>query len=304
MRCSSCGFPLSPSRKCCSRCGAEVTGKAEKRQDQAGLIAPPQQGQSPFPALIIPPIAQQVSKEAVEQLPFPEANFPATSSQEEQNQAARDWPPPLTPMLPAENRASSHISQPIPKAPRRTIRLGFTIAGACMFAGCLMLVFVYIMVLTLPSLPSQQALNTSTNSSSTIGHNAAMPTENPAPKPSATASTDFPGQQYIDNARMASAVNTTMAFPTQETSNFKVNQRIYVTFSVHTKTSGTICLLWYLNNQRFTDWNYPLQAISIPIYSYAIAGNPGNGYVEIYWATQPSCANKILAQRVNFTVST
>jgi predicted RNA-binding Zn-ribbon protein involved in translation (DUF1610 family) len=45
MRCASCGFPLSPARKSCPRCGTAVAGKAEKSKNAVDVMqSSPQDG--------------------------------------------------------------------------------------------------------------------------------------------------------------------------------------------------------------------------------------------------------------------
>src|SRR5260221_11365109 len=88
------------------------------------------------------------------------------------------------------------------------------------------------------------------------GSRVPLPTKAPtltvktAPTPTATI---YPGQQYINNAQMASAINSSSLQPTQLTTTFKTNQKIYVTFQLHPAGhTGAVCLLWYLNGQQLT----------------------------------------------------
>jgi hypothetical protein len=113
----------------------------------------------------------------------------------------------------------------------------------------------------------------------------------------------FPGQQYIDNAQVAGSVNTKTAQPIQLATTFKVSQQIFVTFAVHPGgRNGAVCLLWYLNSHQFTHYEFLANGNATPAYSYAYPGSAGAGYVEIYWASTTACADKVLAQHVNFTV--
>ena len=103
---------------------------------------------------------------------------------------------------------------------------------------------------------------------------------------------------------MASLVNTTTAQPLQLTTTFKVNQKIYVSFNIHPDSkNGAVCLIWYLNNKKVTQFPFSVTASARAGYSYAIYGGTGPAYVEIYWASTTTCSDKILAQRVDFTVT-
>jgi hypothetical protein len=181
-------------------------------------------------------------------------------------------------------------------------RLGFTAAALCVIAGGLLLVFVYFVATG----ASGNANNSGVGSINTQ-HTSISPTSQP-PSPSPTnasspTATSFPGQQYISNAQMASQINTQTAQPTQLSTTFTVNQKIYVTFQLHPAgQSGAVCLLWYLNSRQVTGYNFAVSQNTSASYSYAIYGGTGTGAVEVYWASSSSCADKQLAQRVNFTV--
>jgi len=185
---------------------------------------------------------------------------------------------------------------------RRTSNTGFILAGLCVITGGLILVFVYFMASGLPSTNTTSAsMGAPTTTSGTLP--SATTVSSPTVLPSQTVGA-FPGQQYIDNAQMASMVNTNTAQPLQTTTRFKVNQRIYVTFNIHPNgKSGAVCLLWYLNSRIVTLYPFAVTTAANAGYSYAIYGTAGEGYVEIYWASSTTCSDKILAQHVNFTVT-
>lgn len=104
---------------------------------------------------------------------------------------------------------------------------------------------------------------------------------------------------------MASAVDTKSAKATSPATTFKVNSTMYVTFQVHPNgQNGAVCLLWYLNGKEVTHYNFAVsKSASGARYSYAIYGETGAAYVELYWASDTSCANKVLAQHVDFTAT-
>ena len=186
-------------------------------------------------------------------------------------------------------------------------RNGFTVAGLCVLTGGLLLVLVYMMAQGLPPSTSSNAssIGTVAAKSASLATKAPTPgtTDATATGLAVTPTPTFPGQQYIDNAQVASAVNTKTAQPTQLATNFKVSQQIFVTFAVHPGgRNGAVCLLWYLNTHQFTHYEFLASGNATPAYSYAYPGSAGTGYVEIYWASTTACSDKILAQHVDFTV--
>jgi hypothetical protein len=181
-------------------------------------------------------------------------------------------------------------------------RLGFTAAALCVIAGGLLLLFVFFLAASAPGNPSSGVGSANTQHTS-ISPTPQPPSPSPTNAPSPTAMS-FPGQQYISNAQMASQINTQTTQPTQLSTTFMVNQKIYVTFQLHPAgQSGAVCLLWYLNGRQVTGYNFAVGQYSSGSYSYAIYGGSGTGTVEVYWASSTSCADKQLAQRVNFTVT-
>jgi hypothetical protein len=311
MRCTNCGLPLSPTNTngVCPRCHTQVGSE------------PYQVAQVPFP-----PVAS-----ATPQLPFP----PLTQEWKPTPAPAPSLTPPATPTpgpgmfppfpqgyttpqyMPLEQQYMARpISQQVPMTPVTTNAktaqkgiLGYFIAALCVVTGGLLLVFVYFMGL---AVPTGGTLSVNTNTTSPIMTQAAQPsptatTARPSPTtvPSATVgtTTSFPGQQYITNPQMASAVNTVTAQPTQLTTTFSANQKIYVTFAIHPNgKAGTVCLSWLLNNHPVTNYSFAVEGTSGSGYSYAIYGGTGKGYVQISWANSSSCNGALLAQQVSFTV--
>lgn len=352
MRCSGCGFPLSPARTNCPRCGTTVGGKGGQSdqynnpvevlsasQGGPGSLGGPGNMETPQPQWggqpSAPtwdeqgqiPFAQPANNNVFEQTPFPgmtppppgdpalAQNFqmwsptsPAPVEPPRTATSATNWSHTPSPQPQSEAGAFPHPPQRTPLNPnKRTIRFGFTVSGLCILTGGLILIFVYMMSLSLPPSSSTQLSSQSNQGQNTTTPVAVKPTEAPSPTVADATSTStagsFPGQQYIGNAQTASAINTTAAVPTSVTSQFKTNQKIYITFTAHGGQSGTVCLLWFINNQQFDNYEFQVDANSTPAYSYTSTGTPGTGYVQVYWATQPTCADKLLAQQVNFTVS-
>lgn len=192
----------------------------------------------------------------------------------------------------------------------KTTRIGFSLAGLCIFTACLILAFVYFMAQglqpqTLRTSSPQAVVDPTTASTRAM---SASPTALPDPTatvaPTATISA---GQGTILQAQMASAVNTSNAQPLQLTTTFKVHQQIYITFAVNSNgSSGAVCLLWYLNGSQFANYPFAVNTSAVSsAYAYTYANSPGSGYVEIYWESTPSCSDptKVLGQRANFTVT-
>jgi hypothetical protein len=284
MKCTNCGLPLSPSRTPtnCPRCGTPLGS------DQKATPAPVQHSS------YNPEVAQMPGYWQGEPPTFP-------------SQA------PQQPVPPGQMWSQGPLSQPglfqqtsLPRPPlarppfyTRNAKLGYIVAGLCIFTCALILVFIYFMASgstggnsnnTTASIPSPMPSPTT----------AATPTATAAPSPTASV---YPGQQYVDNAQMASAIDTSSSQPTQLTTTFKTNQKIYVAFQVHPAgQNGAVCLLWYLNGKQSTQYSFAVSANSKLSFAYAIYGEPGSAYVEIYWASTSQCTDQVLAQHVDFTV--
>ena len=183
----------------------------------------------------------------------------------------------------------------------RKVNPGFIVAGICVVTGALILIFVSFMVAVLQNNPSTS--NTSTPTSPDSTPTSIQPSSTMTLSPAPT----YPGQQYIDNAQMATAVDTNTAKPIQLTTIFKAGQKMYVTFNIHPAGhNGAVCLRWYLNAFQILDADYSFEVTpnNTAGYSYAFygPGSTGAAYVEIYWASTKACGDKVLAQHVDFTV--
>jgi hypothetical protein len=103
-----------------------------------------------------------------------------------------------------------------------------------------------------------------------------------------------PASTIITSAATASKIDNTTAQPLTETTQFKVGDTIYLTYSVHPKAPGTVTVKWYTNNNFYEKSTIPVaDAVSgyVPIqYSQA-----AEGIVELYWNDQ-------LAMRLFFVV--
>lgn len=300
MKCTTCGWLLSPHRPTatCPRCGSPVEGGQKSAVGSVGSVGSAQANHATWgsngaygsPAQIVDQGQGQENYSA----PTMPNNFQAPTYQVP--------PSPLSPPVePWQAGASMPANYPPgrpgygyqPPHKNSNPKLGFIVAGLCIATGALLLVFVYFMAVGGHGNPS--------GSTSSITPAASSPTAAPSPSPTTPSptATTYPAQQYIDNAQMSSSPP-----PLQATTTFKTGQKIYVAFNLHPHgQKGVVCLAWYLNGQKATTYNFPVGGGDISIYAYAIFGQTGSGYVQLYWASDTSCSNEQLAQSVNFTVT-
>ncbi|WP_297163005.1 hypothetical protein [Thermogemmatispora sp.] len=233
---------------------------------------------------------------------------PVQQSQQQQQQ------PLWLPGTPAQSGALSHDFSPTPPASPGTalqaapyrpghLRLGFFASAACLVTAAIILLFVWFMATNMVVNPSGGSASLQNMATATVKSSSATSTATSATAtPSATA---LPGQTYIDQPQLASAINTQTGQPTQVTTTFKTNQAIYVTFALHPHgQAGAVCVYWYLNGNSVTNFAFPVRPYSQSGYSYAIYGQPGTGSVDLYWASTTQCTDRVLAQHVTFTVVT
>lgn len=290
MRCISCGLPLSPSRTTtnCPRCGTPISPVQQQYQqanwENAGVVE----------AGAGTPLPNYQWAQNVQASP---ANTPLPQTSQQASQSGQIWlqgPASQPGFSPGPPR------QVTPPRNSHNTKLGFVVAGLCVLAGGLILIFVYFLAIGLPGSNSNNTVTT--NSTPNVSTPTTAPTATATLSPTATV---YPGQQYIDNAQMASAVDTNSLKPTQLTTTFKTHQNIYVTFHLHPPGhSGAFCVLWYLNGKQVANFSLPVSANSKLSYADAIYGGAGAAYVEIYWASTTQCTDQVLAQHVDFTVTT
>ena len=270
MKCATCGMPLSPNRlqASCPKCGAPVNSRAPQKA-AIGTFGDRQPAPSAFNASPQSPVSPP---------PIPGQGWRAGIH--EQAHGA----PGLQPSQPPEFQRRLQ-----PPGNNRNTRLGFTIAGLCLLAGAFLLILVYIL-----------AIGGQGNHTATVSQITPQSKTTPSPTniPSPTA-TPFPGQQYIDNAQLSSSQPPAL----QVTNTFAANQKIYVTFMHPSKQSGVVCLAWYLNGKESNSYTIAMGAYSTSSYGYEIYSSSGSGYVDLYWATNTSCSNELLAQQIAFTVT-
>ncbi|MEO6887465.1 MAG: hypothetical protein ABI456_00495 [Ktedonobacteraceae bacterium] len=293
-RCTNCGLPLSPARTYtrCPRCNialgnasgpnAAVTAaphsydQEQSRGAQAGMQSSPNNAWGQAPPSSLAPTSSPWNQSPAGQTP----------------QAQQPW-------------LAGTLSQPPMNTGQRSASFsrhnrGFIVSAILLGTAALILIFVYIMATNLLSAQNGPTTgNTPATPQASAPAAALSPTS--ASSPTATA---LPGQQYIDNAQTASTVDIASSSPTQPGTTFKMNQKIYVTFNIHPNgKSGAVCLLWFLNSKHIAQFALPITPMSKAGYSYAIYSGTGPGYVNIYWASTTRCTDKLLAQRVDFTVT-
>lgn len=179
-----------------------------------------------------------------------------------------------------------------------------TVAGLCIFTSALILIFVYFMATGL----SNDAPGTGRGSSQAPTATTIASSPSPIPSPTEVISSTpatLPGEQFINHAQVASAINFSTAKATVPASRFSVNQKIYVTFDLHSNgQAGAACFAWYLNGKKIAHLEFAVPpGISRSAYTYVVYRGTGAGSVLIYWASSIACTNKLLAQEVNFSVT-
>ncbi|WP_201386578.1 zinc ribbon domain-containing protein [Ktedonobacter sp. SOSP1-52] len=318
MRCMNCGFPVSPSRTSCPRCGAAINqGNDGRVQGGQGPGTPTPMGNGMYPPAAGAPVGQPVPGQQWQQGPGGGAGGASYNPQMQQLFANNGRPGPQPYASPpgfngpAGSMASTNVAQP--RAPQRSSRLPLTIAGISVFIGAIMLILVFVFasafsqtsndnhkttVLPSPTSAPQQVVSGTTPTPDA----QATPTDT-APTPTPTTDPgQYPASQYVSDAQMAHSVDMQTAKPTDTGDTFQAGQKMYVTFGLPAGKGGAACLQWYIGDQQFATYPIAVKATSTRTYSYAITGGKGQGHVEIYWASSTACSDKQLAQKVNYTV--
>ena len=295
MMCPQCGLPVSPSRTSCPRCGIPVKEMGERGgPGQSALL---------FPQALSSSLKQEEekSKQQAGGTQLREGNqIQQYSRIDKYQQYAKQG-----------KARSSIFSSIFLNSPSRT-RLGFTAAGVCIGVGALILIIVFILAQSLPApanadvQPAPQ--NEGNKAAATV---AIIPTPSPEPSPTApsvTPTPGTPGSKYIDNIQIGTTMNMNRVEITQVTKDFQAGQRIYITMNVNSAGyQGAVCLDWYVQNSFLTHYAFPTTADpSLPhstAWSYATSTRQGPGYVNVFWASSMACADKVLAQKVDFNIS-
>ncbi len=297
MKCISCGLPLSPSRTTtnCPRCGTPINAgqKAASTPVQQQYQQANWGNAGVVEAGAGTPLPKYQWAQNVQASP---ANTPLTQTPQQASQSGQIWlqgPASQPGFSPGPPR------QVTPPRNSRITKLGFVVAGLCVLAGGLILIFVYFLAIGLPG------SNSNNTAATTSTPNVSTPTTAPTATVALSPTTPiYPGQQYIDNAQMANTVDPNSLQPAQLTTTFKTGQKIYVAFQLHPPHSGAVCLTWYLNGSQVAHYGFQISANSKLSYAYSVYSRAGPAYVEIYWASTTQCTDQVLAQHVDFTVTT
>ena len=323
MKCSICGFPLSPLRTSCPKCGSSYASANE--QTVQGTVTP--QGsvlqQSPFMGVG----QSQHAGDAYVDMAAPQAAWnnqppwnmssqttPSTfqtgengaysyfnqsnmygqqgqgdqqSQQGHYSYVAEQQPGQLYSPHPAaaEPSGANYSALPqTPYVPMNDVQRPRSPRLGFTIAGLFLICGALILVFVYFLAAGLNA--TSSQASFTSTKPTSVPTAQPSPTVAVSPTPTFPGQQYVSNAQMANKIDTATAQPTTLATTFTAGERIYVTFNVHTPNNGAggVCLLWYLNGQML-----PGSAFAFPVtsstsaYSYSVINTAGAGMVEIYW---------------------
>lgn len=295
MRCTNCGLPLSPARaqSTCPRCGVAVNSGQEVEQlpfDQPawGAMGTTPQQYNPWGQQTSTPPYQQWPQNQAGIMPgqFDGAPVPGTLRSGF----------PQSPMPPR---------RPAPP-PRRKTSTGLKVALVGLIAATVVLGLIAVLGLTRLGKPSSNSPSANATTATTNQQASTSPTATSAPSATVSASvtptgTAYPGQQYIDSAQMTTGPDAT----TQPTTSFIVGSKMYVTFNVHPPSQGgDICAYWFLNGTQIVKTT-PI-SISPSRHSsntWAVYDSAGSAYVELYWASDATCADQVLAQHVEFTVT-
>ena len=302
MRCTNCGLPLSPSRaqSNCPRCGFALSSGQEVEQlpfDQPswGAMGATPQHYNPWgQQTSTPPYQQSFNQQ------WPQNQFGAMPGQLSETPA----PGTLRSGFPQANMARR---RPIPPAPKKT-NAGLRVALVGLIVATIVLGLVA--ALGLSGLGKSPANQSNAPTTTTTQQASASPTATSAPSATANATatgtgTTTPGQTFVDSAQMMTGPDPTTAQPA---SSFIVGSKMYVTFKVHPQSqAGEVCIYWYLNGQALQGANATVDvhagSASHTSYAWSVYSNAGSAYVELYWANDATCANQVLAQHVDFTVT-
>jgi hypothetical protein len=291
MKCTACGMPLSPSRTNgkCPRCGtlASAGAKSAGRPGQFEPVA--WKSDAAAPVSVGAPQQDGQWRQVWSSSGYQPPAAPAPQAGQLWNAASNGAPGPgsFSPMPPAPGRRPPNL------------RFSFLVAGVCLCIGGILLLAVYFMAMG----QSGNASRTGNNSTGTPVSSSPTVTPSSAGSPSPTTAS-YPGQQYITDPQLSS-VQPSASQPAAPATTFKVHETFYVLFNIHSGgQAGAICMEWYLNGKSAFNFSFPVGPHTTASYGQATLDLPGSGYVELYWASSKDCAGEVLAQHVDFTITT
>lgn len=95
-----------------------------------------------------------------------------------------------------------------------------------------------------------------------------------------------PASSIINSATTASKIDEGTAQPLSPTNQFKVGDTIYLTYSVHPKSPGTVTAKWYTNDNPYQVSNPIVIKDAVSGYIQMQYLQPLEGKVELYWNDQ------------------
>ncbi|HEY6286610.1 MAG TPA: hypothetical protein VIX20_13180 [Ktedonobacteraceae bacterium] len=101
-----------------------------------------------------------------------------------------------------------------------------------------------------------------------------------------TIPTFGPASQIINSAATASKIDPATAQPQVPAHMFKVGDTIFLTYSVHPKSSGIVTARWYTNNNYYQISTSTLIKDASSGYFPMQYLQPAEGRVELYWGDQ------------------
>ena len=101
-----------------------------------------------------------------------------------------------------------------------------------------------------------------------------------------TLPTFGPASLIINSAATASKIDTATAQPQVPANLFKVGDTIFLTYSVHPKSSGIVTARWYTNNNYYQISTSPLIKDASSGYFPMRYSQSAEGKVELYWNDQ------------------
>ncbi len=101
-----------------------------------------------------------------------------------------------------------------------------------------------------------------------------------------TIPTFGPASQIINSAATASKIDPATAQPQVPANQFKVDDTIFLTYSVHPKSPGIVTARWYTNNNYYQiSTSTPIKDASSGYFPMQFL-QPAEGKVELYWNGQ------------------
>jgi hypothetical protein len=98
-----------------------------------------------------------------------------------------------------------------------------------------------------------------------------------------------PASKIINSVATASTIDPVSGYPKNATNTFTVNEKIYLTYSVHSNTTGNVIVIWYTNGNVYyisKKMATPQTKGGINGYTDEVFALPVEGKVEIYWNDQ------------------